>query len=271
MKSSCVVALFLALALAFARLVAAEKAPADDGYKPLFNGKDFNDWTLLLREGAPGEIEKVFTVNPDGILHFFRDLPAGSGVTVRKNGTHGVMSTKRSYKYYSLKFDYRWGTKLVNNFDQFQYDAGVFYHITELKVFPVGLQYQIRLNHLENRNHTGDFIASGTTIQWYSKDGKTFEFPKAGGTPQPMRRGQHFAHVTAPFHGLGDKWNECELIVMGDEYALHRLNGRIVNLATKLPAAEGPIAIESETAEIFWRNIRIKEFSAPVPLETYVR
>ena len=241
---------------------------AEDGYQPLFNGKDFDDWNLLLRDGTPDEMKKVYTIDANGILHVFRDLPDGYGTKTRKNATHGVMATQKSN--YSLKFEYKWGKKLLNNCHQYQYDAGMFYHITELKVFPVGMQYQVRYNHIENRNHSGDFIGSGVNLQWYSKDGKTFEWPQQGGEPQPKRRGQHYAHTSAPFYGLGDTWNECEIIVMGDQYALHKLNGQIVNMATDLETSEGPIAVEVETGEILWRNIRIKEFDKPVPMEIFL-
>ncbi len=249
---------------------ASSALAADTGYQLLFNGVDFNDWNIILRDGTPDDIKKVFTIDPDGILHVFRDLPNGTGSVTNKNATHGVMTTKKSYSKYSLKFDYKWGTKLFNNFNQFQYDAGVFYHIKQVKVFPVGLQYQVRYNHLEDRNHSGDIIASGTTIQWYSKDGKTFEFPANGGTAQPKRRGQHYARTGAVFNGLNDKWNKGEIIVMGNEYLLHKLNGQIVNMATDLPASSGPIAIESETGEIYWRNIRIKEFAESIPMENFL-
>ncbi len=255
-------------------LLLAAAAPAafaaDDGYQPLFNGKNFDDWTFLLRDGTPEDVKKIYTIDPDGVLHVYRDLPAGTGVETRKNATHGVMVTKRPYKYYSLKFEYKWGTKLFNNHADFQYDAGIIYHITELKIWPTALQYQVRYNHLENHNHSGDIVAGGITMQWYSKDGNTFEWPNSGGTPQPQRRGQHYAQVDAPFHGLDDKWNECELIVMGDRYLLHKLNGKIVNMATDLGTSEGAIAIEAETGETYWRNLRIKEFTAPVPMENFL-
>jgi hypothetical protein len=243
---------------------------AEDGYTPLFNGKDFNDWSIILRNGSTEDIKKVYTIDPDGILHVFRDLPAGSGEETDKDGTHGVMTTKKSYSMYSLKFEYKWGKKLVNNHKDFQYDAGVFYHISEVKVFPVGLQYQVRYNHLANRNHSGDFIASVTTILWTSQDGKTFEWPDKGGLPQPKKQGEHYAHPSAVFHGLDDQWNECEIIVMGNQYALHKLNGKIINMATELPSSKGPIAIESETAEVYWRNIRIKEFAQSIPMESFL-
>lgn len=242
------------------------------GFQKLFNGKDFNDWELLLRDGTPEEAKLVYTIDNDEVLHFFRDLPEGSGnAKIRRNAFHGVMATKKSYRNYHLKFEYKWGKKLVNNYDQYHYDAGVFYHIMQLKVFPVGLQYQVRYNHVENRNHSGDFIASGVNMQWYSADGETFKLPEEGGTKQPIRKGQHYAEINLDFNGLNNEWNEGEIIVMGNEYAIHLLNGKLANMATHLEPSEGPIAFEAETGEIFWRNIRIKEFKKTIPKEAFLK
>ncbi|MEQ9289512.1 MAG: DUF1080 domain-containing protein [Cyclobacteriaceae bacterium] len=245
-------------------------ATSNDGFVPLFNGKDFNDWELLLRNGSTSEIKKVYTIGEDGILHFFRDLPENSGSTTRINAFHGVMVTKKSYSMYHLKFEFKWGKKPVNNFHQFQYDAGVFYQIEEVKVFPIGLQYQIRYNHLEDTNHVGDFWAAGTTMQWYSEDGNTFKLPSKGGVKQPLKEGEHRAVSGASFHGLDDEWNQCEIIVMGDEYVIHKLNGSIVNMATDLRNDKGPIALEAETVEIFWKNIQIKEFEEPISMQKFL-
>ena len=243
----------------------------EQDFKPLFNGKNFDDWDLLLRDGTPEDSKKVYTIDDDGILHFYRDLPEGSGnAEENRNAFHGVMATKKSYSKYHLKFEYKWGKKLVNNYDQYQYDAGVFYHILELKVFPVGLQYQVRFNHIENRNHSGDFIASGVKMQWYSEDGQTFKLPSQGGNKQPIRKGQHYAATGMPYNGLNNQWNQGEIIVMGDEYAIHLLNGKLANMATNLEPNEGPIAFEAETGEIFWRNIRIKEYDDVVPMEKFI-
>jgi len=244
----------------------------EKGFKPLFNGKDFADWNLLLRDGTPDEIKKVYTIDEGGILHYYRDLPEGSGSDeARKNAFHGVMASKKSFSMYQLKFEYKWGKKLVNNYKQFQYDAGVFYHISELKVFPVGLQYQIRFDNVKNVNHSGDFWAPpGVTMQWYSADGNTFKLPSQGGTKQPTKKGEHLAAVDAEFHGLDDQWNQCELIVMGNQYVIQKLNGKVVNMATELWRSEGPIAFEAETGEILWRNIQIKEYKKIVPMETFL-
>jgi len=45
---------------------------------------------------------------------------------------------------------------------------------------------------------------------------------------------------------------------------------RSVNMATDLSVGEGIIGLQSETAEIFYRNMEIKEFEKPVPLDTFI-
>ena len=243
---------------------------AEDGYSPLLNGKDFDEFKIMQRNATQKEAQLIYRYSPQGELHLFRDLPTGTGVKTNKNGTHGILYTKKSYSRYSLKFEYKWGTKIFNNHQDYQYDSGLIYHIQKLKIWPSALQYQIRYNHIENRNHTGDIVASDIPIKWTSKDGNTFEFLTKGGKPQSVKGTQHYAHKDAKFHGLNGKWNTCEIIVMGNQWAIHKLNGKIINVATKLGASQGAIAFEAETAEIIWRNIRIKEFDKDLPLEPFL-
>jgi hypothetical protein len=58
---------------------------------------------------------------------------------------------------------------------------------------------------------------------------------------------------------------------MGDEYTIHKLNGKIVNMATDLPYSEGIIGFQSETAEILYRNIEIKEYDEIIPMEKFMK
>jgi hypothetical protein len=71
-------------------------------------------------------------------------------------------------------------------------------------------------------------------------------------------------------NALNGEWNQCEIIVMGDSYAIQKLNGEIVNMATDLSVGEGIIGLQSETAEIFYRNIMIKELDEEIPLEVFL-
>jgi hypothetical protein len=80
----------------------------------------------------------------------------------------------------------------------------------------------------------------------------------------------HEASVPKKVNTLNGEWNQCEVIVMGDQYAIHKLNGEIINMATDLDPAEGIIGLQSETAEIFYRNIEIKVFDEVIPMETFL-
>ena len=242
-----------------------------DGFVKLFNGKDFDNWNLKIRKGDDEMIKKIFVVEKD-MVHVFKNLPDSTGLNTGGNETHGMMYTKQRYSRYIFKFEYKWGKKIYNNFGSFQYDAGMYYHVVEEKIWPKGIEYQTRYDNSKNENHTGDFWAPpGTSFQWYSSDSsKTFMAPYNGGVKVPIKLREHKALQTAKYNGLNDKWNTCEVIVMGNKYSIHKLNGVIVNLATDLNLAEGTIGLQSETGEVFYRNIMIKEFKEDVPMETFL-
>ncbi len=249
-------------------LCASAFAAAEDGFRPLFNGENLDNWDLKIRSG---DASKVFTVDPVAkVVHVFRDFADGHELNTGKSDTHGLMYTKEKFSRYIFRFDYKWGTKRLNNFAQFQYDAGMYYHVYNDAIWPKGIEYQVRFNHVTGHNHTGDYWASGTAFQWYAGPDGQFQLPGEGGRLVSRKSGEHRALKAAPFHALDGEWNHCEVIVMGDHYSIHKLNGVIVNLATGLSVKEGIIGLQSETAEIFYRNIEIKEFDKDIPIETFL-
>jgi Domain of Unknown Function (DUF1080) len=260
------------IALVVMGIVGACKVPqnavSSDGFTTLFNGKNWDGWHLKIRTGDSLMAQKVYAIE-NGMVHVFKDFKDSLELNTGKNPTHGLFFTNKKYSKFIFKFDYKWGKKKFNNFAQFQYDAGMYYHVYEDKIWPKGLEYQVRYDHTKNVNHTGDFWATQVQIQWYAKDNK-FLLPENGGEKVPIKKNEHAALADAKFNGLNDKWNECEVIVMGNEYAIHKLNGQIVNVGTNLTYAEGIIGLQSETAEIFYRNIKIKEFKESVPIQIFI-
>lgn len=245
----------------------------DSGFRPLFNGTNFDGWYLKIGSGDEETARKVFTVNDQGWVHVFGEgFEDGHELDTGKNDTHGMMYTHETFSRYIFRFEYKWGNKRINNFGTYQYDAGMYYHVINDKIWPQGLEYQVRYNHLKDLNHTGDFWASGVQFNWTADQPKGNWLPKSeGGTVQPVRGGEHLAYKEVPFHALDGQWNQCEVIVMGDQYAIHKLNGKVVNVGRNLTESEGIIGLQSETAEIFYRNIEIKEFEADQPIETYLK
>ncbi len=261
-----IVNIFFLVAFTLTSFAQKNKKP---GFVALFNGKDLNNWNLKLRNGDSAMAAKVYSVDK-GVIHVYKNFPDSFGIAVNKNATHGLFYTKKKYSRYILKFDYKWGKKIFNNFHQFQYDAGCYYHVFDDKIWPDGVEYQVRYNHVTGKNHTGDFWASNTLFQWYADTTKNQFLPAAnGGVAIAKRSGEHRGK-DVPHHALDNEWNTCEVIVMGNKYAIHKLNGKLVNYATDLSVAEGIIGFQSETAEIFYRNILIKELSKDIPAEVFL-
>lgn len=263
---------FLLIILLFVGSVNAQKVGhSKTGFVKLFNGKDWTGWDLKLRSNDPEMAKNVYSIE-NGMVHVFKNYPDSFELNKGTNQTHGLFFTQKKYSKFIFRFEYKWGTKIANNFDQFQYDAGMYYHVVDNSIWPKGIEYQVRYNQITEKNHTGDFWASGTSFQWYAgADGKSFLLPSEGGNEAPIKRGEHLASPKAKFNALNGKWNKCEVIVMADKYAIHKLNGKIVNMATKLSVSEGVIGLQSETAEIFYRNIEIKEFDEIIPMEKLLK
>ena len=250
------------------------KAQSEDGFVDIFNGKNLDGWYLKIRSGDEDMAKKVFAIE-DGMIHVFNaDFPKEYKLNTGENDTHGLIYSKKKYSKYILKFEYKWGDRIANNFKQWQYDAGVYYHVVDDAVWPLGIEYQIRYDHTTKRNHTGDLIRpKGAGYDWYSttsKKGGTYLHPDQGGILEDKSDWMHLASPTTNFNGVNNEWNQCEIIVMGSEYAIHKLNGNVVNMAVNLKPSEGIFGFQSETAEIYYRHIRIKEFDEVVPAETFL-
>ena len=267
-KYTQIVTLIIAFSLSIGACKTPQNATTNDGFTAIFNGKNWDGWHLKIRNGDSVLVQKLFAIEK-GTVHAFRDFKDSMELNTGKNTTHAMFYTNKKYSKYIFKFEYKWGKKIFNNFAQFQYDAGMYYHVYDDKIWPLGLEYQVRYDHTKNKNHTGDYWATWVSVQWYAKN-NMFMMPQNGGEKVPIKKSEHLASEDAKYNALNDKWNECEVVVMGNEYSIHKLNGQIVNVATNLSKGDGIIGLQAETAEVFYRNIKIKEFKESVPIETFI-
>lgn len=261
----------LTIAIAIATLSGCTSTETD-GFEKIFDGENLDGWYLKIRSGDAEMASKVFAVE-NGMVHIFNDeFPDEFKLGTGENDTHGLFYTQKKYSKYHLRFEYKWGTKIANNFDEWQYDAGVYYHVIDDKIWPTGIEYQIRYDHTKSANHTGDLIRpGGADYDWYfGKDSLRYLHPDDGGLPEPGTDWMHLAAETENHHALDNKWNFCEIIVMGDQYSIHKLNGDVINMAFNLTPGEGIFGFQAETAEIFYRNIEIKEFDEFIPSEKFL-
>lgn len=193
------------------------------GEKALFNGKDMTGWTAILPGG--GKMEDVWSVK--------------DGVIVCKGNPVGYIRTNDKYTNFVLKLEWRFNpAKGPGN-------SGVLLRMVgEDKVWPKSIEAQ-----LESGN-AGDFWnideVKMTAVKARTNGRNTKKDPTAvaaaGGS------------VERP---LGE-WNEYEIIVDHGTVILH-VNGVEVNRATNAEEVPGFIGLQSEGAEIHFRNIRVAE------------
>ncbi|MBI1324178.1 DUF1080 domain-containing protein [bacterium] len=221
----------LTLGLAFVATPAQAQEAKDT---PLFNGKDLTGWTIFIRHPEKGadptrDPNGIFKVK-DGVIHI--------------SGQHfGGITTEKEYEDYHLKLEFKWGDKKWPPREKAVRDSGILYHcVGPEKVWTKSVECQIQ------EHDCGDFymvdgtsaVIAGKREPRYSKKLKDAEKPNG-------------------------EWNSVEVICKGDTVK-HIVNGVLVAEATglsldkdgKVPLTKGKILLQSEGAEVFYRNITIK-------------
>jgi hypothetical protein len=116
----------LALAALLAALAAADRAAADkdEGFTPLFNGKDLAGLKFLLPNDA--DPAKTWSVH-DGVL-------------VCNGKPNGYFYTEKSYRNYVLRYDWRYIKPPEGQ--RSTYNSGVLVHIQNHKIWPKCVEVQ---------------------------------------------------------------------------------------------------------------------------------
>ena len=223
------------------------------GWEPLFNGSDLSGWySYLPSKGKNNDPEGVFRAE-NGMIHVL-------GVENHGPREFGYLATEKSYQNYQLRLEYRWGAKRFAPRDRAKRDSGVVYHVTGPDmVWPQGVEYQIQ------EGDTGDFwLLNGTTMTTTVASARSSEPQFAeDGAPHTSRGGQFVRIVKDSAHEQ-DGWNTVDIIVRGNT-ATHLINGQVNNRAYALytpggsPLNAGKILLQAEGAEVFYRNIQIRQ------------
>ena len=253
------------------RATATADPPApDEPWIPLFNGRNLDGWyTFLQKHGKNSDPDHVITIK-DGAIHLYKDANDGSQVVM------GYIATEKEYANYHLRLQYRWGTKKFAPRYKLKRDAGLYYHIIGPDaVWPRSLQYQIQ------QTDAGDLIAlHGFAVDsWIDPKTRhdvepTYQDPDRGGEARVLGGKGISYQKRQPGDFEVDGWNTVEVIARGDS-TTHLLNGHVVNQGrnVRLVAAEKPgepqsitrgrIALEIEAAELFLRNVEMRNLLRP--------
>lgn len=214
----------IAMLLSCAMSVYAEDAPQ---FRDLFNGKDLAGWV---------------NVNTDEDTWNVRD-----GILVCSGHPIGVMRTDRQYENFILHLEWR-HMEAGGNSGVFVWCEGT---VPEDKRLPVGVEVQILELDWVNQNKKPD----GELPPVAYVHGEVFGVGVAVVPDNP--RGARSMSVENRCKGKGE-WNTYDIVCVDGVIKL-AVNGKFVNGIRESAIRKGYICLESEGAEIHFRNIRILE------------
>lgn len=258
---------------------ALRPAPADEAAKApttrpvvLFNGKDLNGFDTYLRDTKRADPRGVFSVTTDGLLRI-----SGDG--------YGYLSTKDSWCDYILIAEYKWGAFNRPERKHNARDSGLFLHSAGPDgnstdgdgAFKAAIECQIM------QGAVGDFLLINgkdgagepllprltTTLskrkdadgyRWFDPKGEPHRFERGPGRVNWLHKSERWRDVL-DFRGARDVdtrdgWTRLECHAQGSTLRIS-VNGTVVNQATDVWPAHGPILIQCEGSEIFFRRLEL--------------
>jgi len=261
------------------------KAPKE-AFTPLFNGQDLTNWETYigipeasvviheLPKDSLGNYTQPLGLNND-LLHVFSVVNIDGQPAVRASGeVYGALATTKEYENYHFRMQVKWGAlKWAPREDKLR-NSGLLYHGTGnygigLGVWKISHECQIMESMFGDSYRMGDTYCSiqamkpeGADRYVYAPKGSTIEFGanKAGG--------KICSKSIMNEKTLGE-WNTVEIICYGGT-SIHIINGKVNMINTNshlekdgksIPLTKGNIQLQSEGAEVFFRNMEIMEIS----------
>lgn len=268
---------------------ANETKPLLNKWINLFEGDPYQNWDVFI--GVPhatvkglenvdpnsdGKVGTPLGLNNDPKKVFTFEKENGENVLHISGEIYGALTSKSEYENYHLKLQFKWGEKVWEPRLLRERDSGILYHChgaytSFWNVWMSSQEFQVQ------EGDVGDYYALagvGFEIPSENKPGEK-EFDYVKGFPL-----QKFSSAEKGFQahcnkGLNNEnphgeWNTLELICF-EGTSLHIVNGKVVmalynsqyqNSDKKiLPLVKGHIQIQSEAAEVYYKNIQIKSIN----------
>ena len=258
--------------------------------------KDLSQWENYLSyrypEGYDGEVPKdtegndlqPIGVNNDTFGVFSVQEEEGQPVLRISGEIYGCVATKASFENYHLKLEVKWGDIKWHPRKQLLKDSGILYH----SIGPHGAEnwrsWMLSQEFQVMQGHMGDFWSqanSAIDIRAYLPE---YIMNPVADKSQPflsLGRGEEikgYCMRSANFEKPHGEWNTLELICFENK-SIHIVNGEVVMIlqnsryvedGKKIPMTKGKIQLQSEAAEVFYKNIKIKNLkNLPIEYQQY--
>lgn len=253
-----------------------------DDWKYLFNGKDLTGWDTWI--GPPLDDEgKMLSKTPVGLnndpRHVFTIVKDAGENVIRVSGENwGGISTKQEYENFHLQLMFKWGSLKWGQKKNKKRDSGLLY----FAVGPHGADYGAWMRSQEFQIQEGDcgdywgVAGAMEDIAATEKSDSEYVYNSAGqmfNFSATSKTGRHCIKQGDAEKPSGE-WNVLDLYCHGDT-SVHVINGKVMMVlyhsqqmenGKLLPLKKGKLQIQSEGAEVFYKQIKIKSLDA-IPAE----
>ncbi len=240
----------------------------------LFNGKDLGGWDTWL--GTPlDDAGKKLSEMPVGLNkdpdHVFTIVEQNAEKIIRISGEKwGGISTKNEYENFHLQLMFKWGTLSWGQQKGKKKDSGLLYfavgeHGADFGAWMRSQEFQIQEGDCGDywgvaggvedipaiKNADGEYI--------YAPTGELYTFS------EKSKAGRHCIKASDAEKPSGE-WNTLDLYCHGDS-SVHVINDKLMMVlynsrqthnGKELPLTKGKLQIQSEGAEVFYKQIRIR-------------
>jgi hypothetical protein len=246
----------------------------------LFNGQDLSGWDTYLgpewRETSDSTVEKVgdpvgLNVDPKSI---FSVVSEDQQQVIRVSGEQwGGISTTQEYENYHLKLNFKWGQTRHRPKEKNKRDSGLLYHA--VGNHGAGGGFWMRSQEFQiQEGDCGDYWGVAGGIMDIPTNPKDDNYVYEPGSvlrtfSEHSVAGRHATKFPDPEYPSG-QWNTLELICFGDT-AIHIVNEVVVMVlyqsrqlseTGEIPLKKGKIQLQSEGAELFYKEIQLKPITA---------
>ena len=246
-------------------------APPREDWEVLFDGSSLAGWDTYL--GAK-QIQGDTTVTPPVGLNkdtsVFKIVNLDGEQVLRVSGEiWGGISTKREFENYHLQLQFRWGALRWYPKENDRRDSGLLYH--GVGEHGAGDGFWLRSQEFQiQEQDCGDYwgvAGAGFDIQAVLNADSVYQYDAGGSLlsfSQDSKLGRHCKKYPDAEKPSGE-WNTIDLYCFKGT-SIHVMNGQVVMVlqnsnqsdqGKKSELIKGKIQLQSESAEVFYRNIKI--------------
>jgi hypothetical protein len=276
-------------------LLAGLSTHAQSGWTPLWNGKNLDGWSTWMQRPSPssevpglqrdanGRYTEPIGSGRDPLKVFTVDSDVDGRAAIRISGeVFGELRTTGSYKDYHLKLQFKWGGKKWPPRDgpETQRDSGLLYHVhaapgAEGRTWARSVELQIQEHDVGDLYAVGSVIAVRAKVRPNTRPALYDYDPAGEWTFFSQSQGSSGRCIKQPDNEKATgEWNTVELIAFGED-SIHIVNGKVVmrlhgplriDAPVPTPVTSGNIILQSEGAEVFYRDIEIRPITS-IPAE----